>query len=181
MALNADYHLQCWSGKGIVRNAGSKNSASPDPIGFYYPRTLPTESNSVWDPSDWELIDTDAIVITLGGNDFSAPQSAWPSYEQIFNGYKTLVDSVQTTYNSTGVPPIVFLAVGPLPNDPDVYVGRVVADMNAQGNDRVYFINMKGTLTDPAHDVGCDGHPSVSGDAKMAAKMTKIMQSVLNW
>jgi hypothetical protein len=71
-------------------------------IHSYYPRTLPTETDSVWNPSDWELIDSDAIVITLGGNDFSAPQSAWPTYEQIFDGYQTLVDYVQSTYNSTG-------------------------------------------------------------------------------
>jgi hypothetical protein len=68
----------------------------------------------------------------------------------------------------------VFLAIGPLPNDPDVVVGQVVQEMNARGNKRVYFINMKGTLTDPTHDVGCDGHPSVSGDIKMATKVIII-------
>ncbi len=91
--------------------------------------------------------------------------------------FKLVADLTPNTcffFSEFRVPPIVFLAVGPLPNDPDVYVGRVVDDLNAQGNKRVFFINMKGTLTDPAHDYGCDGHPSVSGDAKMAAKVIHI-------
>mgnify|MGYP002385610621 CR=1 FL=1 len=90
-----------------------------------------------------------------------------------YNGlsaYRTRRDPGTHT-GAFSVPPIVFLAVGPLPNDPDVYVGQVVNDLNAQGNKRVHFINMKGTLTDPSHDYGCDGHPSVSGDIKMASKV----------
>lgn len=75
-------------------------------------------------------------------------------------------------YYST--PPAVFCAIGALPGDPVEYLGRIVQDLNAQGNERVYFVDLSNTLTDPKTDFGCDGHASTIGDQKIAGKVSQI-------
>ena len=53
---------------GVVRNYGSPNVTSPDPLPIFYPRAVANDNSSSWNPSQWQA---DAVVINLGSNDFS--------------------------------------------------------------------------------------------------------------
>jgi hypothetical protein len=65
-----------------------------------------------------------------------------------------------------------------LPGDPVEFLRQVVQDINALGNTRVYFVDLSNTLTDPKTDYGCDGHASVVGDRKIAAKVSTSMKII---
>lgn len=67
-AVNADFFVEAWSGKGMVRNYGDPNITSVDPFPKYYPYTLATEWTQKWDFYAWV---PDVIVINLGTNDYS--------------------------------------------------------------------------------------------------------------
>jgi hypothetical protein len=61
--LNAEIQVIAWSGKGAVRNANGSNPTSPDPLPFYYNRTLATSVNDYWVPSKYI---PDVVIIMLG-------------------------------------------------------------------------------------------------------------------
>ncbi|EFC37977.1 predicted protein [Naegleria gruberi] len=90
----SEIHIECWSGKGVVRNFADKNTTSVDPFPVYYPRTLANDANSVWEFRKTFI--PDIAVITLGTNDFStAPR---PSFEQFSNGYQKFLDFIFGKY-----------------------------------------------------------------------------------
>jgi hypothetical protein len=178
--LDAEYRIQCWSGKGVIRNNSAKNSTSADPFPYYYLRTVGM-LDSPWDFKQWQLSGDDVVIIGLGSNDYSQPQQYWPTYEQFYQGYANLITFIQQSYNSTGTPPAVFCAIGALPGDPVEYLGRIVQDLNAQGNERVYFVDLSNTLTDPKTDFGCDGHASTIGDHKIAGKLSAAIKAQMGW
>ncbi|HET6344699.1 MAG TPA: hypothetical protein VFH51_07190, partial [Myxococcota bacterium] len=62
-ALKAEYHLICWSGKGVYRNAdGSTDDLVPE----LWDRAVESDAASRWDPAGWV---PQVVVINLGTND----------------------------------------------------------------------------------------------------------------
>lgn len=61
--LGADYHIEAWSGKGVVKNAISLFETSEDPMPLYWPRTIATDPASHWNFTLWV---PDLVVILLG-------------------------------------------------------------------------------------------------------------------
>lgn len=166
------FHLECWSGKGVVRNYGYPNTTSPDPFPIYFNRSVGNEPNALWNFTSYV---PSAVVITLGGNDYSTPPQ--PSFEQFYQGYSNLLDTVFTVYGP-GLQHI-FGVCGPLSQDPCPQVQQVVETYN---DPRVTFISLANTLnsSDPL-DYGCDGHPSAIGDVKVSLVLAKGIQAVLGW
>jgi lysophospholipase L1-like esterase len=67
----------------------------------YYLRTVGM-LDSPWDFKQWQLSGDDVVIIGLGSNDYSQPQQYWPTYEQFYQGYATLITFIQQSYNTTG-------------------------------------------------------------------------------
>lgn len=89
--LKAEYHVECWSGKGVVRyvpfpllptalwlplnhrflrsNYGWPNITAPDPFPVDFPRTLANVESSRWDFDEWQ---PQVVLLNLGSNDFSS-------------------------------------------------------------------------------------------------------------
>jgi len=169
LALNADLHLEAWSGKGVVRNYGDKNITSINPFPIYFPRTLANDNLSNWNFSSWI---PDAVVINLGTNDYSTPPQ--PPQNVFEEGYKKFIASIQVAYASTQQLPI-FLVCGPLIGNPCCsYVQNVATELG------LYYIDLQNILTYP-EDYGCAGHPNVIGHQKMYNITSPFIQKVLNW
>lgn len=62
-ALNAELHVECWSGKGVVRNYGDKKQESDLPMPKYVPLALANDFAALWNFSNYV---PDTIVINLG-------------------------------------------------------------------------------------------------------------------
>ena len=99
-ALGADYQINAFSGRGMVRNyAGGEQGTS---YRTYYDRALPF-STDAWDPpADWQ---PDAVVVGLGINDFSTPlngNEAWATpaalREAWVTAYHGFIDTLRAQY-----------------------------------------------------------------------------------
>jgi hypothetical protein len=200
-------HIEAWSGKGVVRNFGDPSTTSVDPFPVYFNRTIAVHPDPIWDFAHFQ---PDAVVINLGTNDYSTyvsrrqslirKASAWynvryaPIYWQLVccsaaavamhsnptppqsvfvQGYQSLIAQVRSAYGSK-MP--IFLACGPMIGNPCCqYVQQVV-----QSSSNTHYIDLTKLNLQPS-DYGCAGHPSVSGQKKMAVAAEPVIASVLGW
>jgi lysophospholipase L1-like esterase len=172
--LDAAYTIAAVSGVGVVRNYNSDGAMSAGTMLTYYGRTVANDAQENLDFTDW---DPDAVVINLGTNDFST--TPHPKGEVFLNGYTNLIIKVRELYPQAHI----FAVAGPLMVGPAVDTIRsVVTQMNQVLNDdRVHFVLIENTLELSAVDFGCDWHPNVSGQAKIAAQLAPAMAEVLGW
>jgi len=170
--LNAEYNIEAWSGKGVVRNYGYPNITSPDPMPVYWNRSIAhrTDLTSVWSFKTWT---PNAIIINLGTNDYStAPVPPAPIFIQ---GYVSLINNILNSYTTASPAPVIVLLCGPLASGQCCdNVQRVARDLS------LHYLDMQGILQYP-QDFGCDGHPAVTGHYKMAQLLAPFLQKLLNW
>jgi lysophospholipase L1-like esterase len=172
-ALNADYAMVAYSGKGVVRNYGDANKTSTDPMPSLYGRTLCSDSTKTWDYTSWV---PQVVVINLGTNDFST--QPYPDKSVFQDAYKQLINRVQSQYPDVAV----FCLNGPMIGEPPgSYIEEVVVDCwQNNSNNKVYYIGIS-TSTLLMSDRGSDWHPNVSGQQKTADVVVPLIQSIMNW
>eukprot|EP01120_Amphizonella_sp_Union-15-10_P011252 TRINITY_DN4723_c0_g1_i1.p1 TRINITY_DN4723_c0_g1~~TRINITY_DN4723_c0_g1_i1.p1 ORF type:complete len:345 (+),score=53.77 TRINITY_DN4723_c0_g1_i1:55-1089(+) len=166
-ALNAEYHLEAWSGMGMVRNYGDKNITSETPFPALFPYILPTDRTTNWQYSKWV---PQVVIINLGTNDYST--EPYPPEDIFVRGYLNFINLLRSVYNPV---PKFFLVCGPMEGNPSC--GYV---KNAALQSRETYVDLMGILQFP-EDYGCDYHPSVGGHQKMANKTLPIIKSVMGW
>jgi len=166
--FKAQISVECWSGKGLVRNYGDKNITSPDPLPSYYNKTLASIDNS----PEWEFKwIPNGVVINLGTNDYST--QPFPPQTVFIPAYLDFIKYIRMHY---GQDVQLFLVCGPMTGSPCCdYVQQVVT----QAQPNVHYVNLQGILTQS--DLGCDYHPNVSGHSKMANITIPIIGTALNW
>ncbi|MCX4705879.1 SGNH/GDSL hydrolase family protein [Streptomyces sp. NBC_01373] len=159
--LNADYQINAFSGRGMVRNY---NGSSPDTdFRTYYDRALLNVEGDVWrNPGTWR---PQVVVVGLGINDFSTPLNPgerWGTEDELVAAYETayqgFLDKLRARYG-----PKTFLVVSAAHLSNTTAFARatlrIVQERNRQGDDRVrhwYY-------DDPGLDhLGCDWHPSLN-------------------
>jgi len=151
----------------MVRNYGDKNTTSAVPFPALYPYVLPSVKQGEWNFSSWI---PDVVIINLGTNDYST--QPYPPQDVYQNAY---VDFINTYTKAYFGHPKFFLICGPMQNSVSCpYVQNIATETKAT------YVDLLGILDYPA-DYGCNGHPSVSGHAKMADHIIPIIQSVMGW
>jgi lysophospholipase L1-like esterase len=162
-ALGAEYHIQCWSGKGVVRNYGEKTPTSPIPFPMIYKRTVANDANSTWNTAQWT---PDVVVINLGTNDFSTQPT--PEESVFVQGYINLINFVLGAYPDADV----FAMCGPMIRYPCcMYVHEAVSNFGPQ----VHYVD---SHVYGAHR-GCSGHPDLNMHQKMAQVLTTAIETEL--
>eukprot|EP00026_Physarum_polycephalum_P012618 Phypoly_transcript_12942.p1 GENE.Phypoly_transcript_12942~~Phypoly_transcript_12942.p1 ORF type:complete len:343 (+),score=42.39 Phypoly_transcript_12942:67-1095(+) len=164
--LNAQYQQESWSGIGLVRNAGDPNQTSQYPLPTRYPFIIPASFSEPWSFSSWV---PQAVVINLGTNDFSSPPV--PSQVEFENAYIEFIKNLTLAYNPH---PKFFLVCGPMEHPQYCPYTQNVATQLGQT-----YVSLQGLLA--SSDWGCDGHPGVSGHAKMANVTADYIKQVLGW
>jgi len=172
-ALNADYAMVAYSGKGVVRNYADPNKTSPDPMPSLYNRTCCADSTPVWDYASWI---PQVVVINLGTNDFSTKPH--PDKLVFQEAYTQLISRVQFQY--PGV--TIFCVCGPMIGEPCAgYIEEVVNQCQENNaNRQVYYIAISTSLM-TSSDRGSDWHPNVQGQKKIADVMLPIIQDTMHW
>ena len=172
-ALNADYHLVSYSGRGVVRNYGDSNKTSVDPMPSLYDRTCFFDSTLKWDFTSWI---PQAVVINLGTNDFST--KPYPDKNIFQEAYLRLINRIRTLY--PGV--TIFCICGPMIAEPCTGYIRVVVDQDQKDkrDKDVFFIEIKPEQL-AKNDLGCDYHPNIGGMNKMADIIVPIIRLRMNW
>jgi lysophospholipase L1-like esterase len=172
-ALNADYFLIAYSGRGVVRNYGDSCTTSRDPMPSLYDRTCYCDSTPTWDFSRWM---PQAVVINLGTNDFST--KPYPDKTVFQDAYIRLIQRVRSQY--PGV--TMFCLSGPMIGEPCTGYIKEVVKQQQKGirNKDVFFVEIpQSYLSDT--DWGCDHHPNITGMSKMVDVIVPIIKLWMNW
>ncbi len=171
--LNASYTIIADSGLGVVRNYNANDRFSQGTMFTQFKRTLGAR------PSEDYAFDQqpDAVIINLGTNDFSTtPQ---PHSEVFLQGYTELIGFIRAHYPDTHI----FAVGGPIMLDPaEATIQSAVEQMRRVLEDnRVHYVGIENNLVLTAVDYGCDWHPNVSGQQKIADQLTPTIAQTLNW
>jgi lysophospholipase L1-like esterase len=172
-ALNADYAMVAYSGRGVVRNYGDKNKTSDEPMPSLYNRTICADSTLVWDFSSWI---PQVVVINLGTNDFSTQPH--PDKEVFQQAYKQLINRVQSQYADVSI----FCISGPMIGEPcGSYVNELVNQCKQDNsNQKVYYIGIDTSVLTTS-DFGSDWHPNIQGQQKIADRVIPVIKEKMNW
>ena len=172
-ALNADYSLVAYSGRGAVRNYGDSSKTSKDPMPVLYERICFNDTTSKWNFSKWI---PQAVVINLGTNDFST--KPYPDKEVFQNAYIQLINRIRALY--PGV--TIFCICGPMIGEPCMgYIKEMVVNEQKKTRDKdVFFIPIPRSIMTDA-DWGCAMHPNISGAVKMMNEIVAVIKTYMNW
>ncbi|WP_374100587.1 SGNH/GDSL hydrolase family protein [Streptomyces sp. 7-21] len=157
--LDADYQLNAFSGRGMVRNYNGTDPGTD--FRTYYERALIHVEGDVWDrPASWQ---PGAVVIGLGINDFSTPLNPgerWATSEELVadytEAYHGFLDLLRARYGSGTALVVSATHVDGSGRFADA-ADAIVRERRQAGDDRVHFWY----YDDPRLDrMGCDWHPS---------------------
>lgn len=153
--LNADYRIEAFSGRGVVRNYNGLAPGEPLPVLF--PRMIPGQAEPRVAEDGWR---PDIVVVGLGTNDFSTPLhpgEAWADEAALRHDYReTYVTFVQSLKAARpGVR--VFLIAG------DTFAEDAAEVADRTGAKAVRITGM---------DSGaCHHHPSIADQKMMAERL----------
>jgi lysophospholipase L1-like esterase len=168
--LEADLHAEAWSGIGMYRDYGG-DTANTMPA--RWGRTLPEKTTSTWDTSQYV---PHAVVINLGTNDFAKGDPGKP-FE---TAYLTFVRRVRKAYPSAWI----FPSVGPMLSGTSLtsartYLNNVIATLKSEGDEKISLLEF--ATQSAADGYGCDWHPSLATNSKMAKLLEAELRSKLGW
>jgi lysophospholipase L1-like esterase len=172
-ALQADYALIAYSGRGVVRNYGDSHKTSSNTMPVLFERTCFSDSTLKWNFAGWI---PQAVVLNLGTNDYST--QPFPDSMVFQNAYTQLLHRVRSLYSGV----TMFCICGPMIGEPCAkYIKDVVLQEQKMGRDKdVFFIDVKrSALADT--DWGCDNHPNIQGMNKIADILISTMKLRMNW
>lgn len=176
--LGADYQINAFSGRGMVRNYNGGEPGTS--YRTYYDRALLADATDVWPkPRSWH---PQVVVIGLGINDFSTainpgepwtPESLRAAYH---DAYQAFIDKLRARYG-----PKTYLVVSAtyLSNTtaPADLAQRIVKERNDSGDNRVRY-----WYYDGLDYLGCHFHPSLHDHQLIADQLTAFLGTLrLRW
>lgn len=169
--LGVDLHTEAWSGIGMYRGYGGSMT---DQMPVRFLRTIPTDEASVWDFTQYV---PDAVVINLGTNDFSVGDPGAPFEE----AYEAFLADLRGRYPDARF----YCAVGPMLsgdtyNAAKAHLENVIAARAADGDDNVGLIEFS-PIDQATEGIGCDYHPNVATNERMADTLVARLRADLGW
>jgi hypothetical protein len=167
--LGAEYHLEAFSGKGVIRNWGDKQSRSADPFPPFLTQTLCREPKSAWDFSKWT---PHAVIIHLGLNDFSTAPEADP--KEFTKAYIDLLKQVREKYSKT----VIFCVAPAGVYNLSYLLDKIVEKRTSAGDKNIFLLTYPPATSNL---FGCDGHPNAMAQRQMADVLLQPIKDALYW
>ncbi|KFA62437.1 hypothetical protein S40285_06092 [Stachybotrys chlorohalonatus IBT 40285] len=180
-ALDADYSVVAWSGKGLIRNYAQSPPDPEPPMPVVYTRYGALDPNGSFTfPSSWV---PDAVVINLGTNDFSYLGVRDPvDPADLVNAFVDLIRLIHSNYPAA----VFFLVSSPMLSDSYPSAEDAQKSTHAQAirdtirrlcNLEIHFVDW------PAQgaEVACDYHPTAETQAIGAGLLVDSISDALGW
>ncbi len=165
-ALNADYSVVAVPGKGAARNWAAQGWTSNDNFITYYRRTLRNRREPEWEGYHRS---TDAVVISLGTNDFSTYPH--PPEAVFIQNYISLISEV---INKN---PDAFIVCMTFDKQPlKTYIRKAVKRLKREKGAKIRFLKIKNLSMD---ERGCDWHPNRKGHKRIADTLMRVLNREL--
>ncbi|CAL4868571.1 Acetylxylan esterase / glucomannan deacetylase [Asticcacaulis sp. MM231] len=163
---NADYQINAFSGRGIVRNY---DGFIGDTLPALYPYALYDGKTEYHDP----LWQPQLIVIALGTNDFSTPVHAgekWKTEAELIADYEaTYVNFVKSLRTKNPDAAVLLISYDPA-TTPQITTVR--DRLKAQGDAKVDFLEITGFTKN-----ACDYHPDTDDDRKISQTLIAYLDA----
>lgn len=182
LALGADVTTLCWSGRGVLRNYdGSTTGTMPE----LYEQAVPTDPPVAW--SSAAAARADAVVVNLGTNDFLGGAGKPLDLAAFEEAYVRFLRRVRAREPSAFVLVTTspMLKAEPSPSGPGTVeelararLEHVVARRTEEGDRRIELVPLDGDAT--AKNQGCDGHPNADDNARIAARLERVLRARLD-
>lgn len=175
--LHADYQLNAFSGRGMVRNYNGGEPGTS--YRTYYERALLSVPGDVWQPGRWR---PQVVVVGLGINDFSTPVNPGESWtpESLVEAYRTAyLDFIAQLRDRYGPRTTIVVSATPVSGSaqPAEVAQQVVRERNAQGDNRVRYWFYDSAGLDYG---GCHWHPSARDHVIIADRLEAYL-GTLRW
>lgn len=167
--FHAQSIIVAWSGAGMVRNYGASAKRSPDPFPTQYDKILGAVSDKKWDYSSWK---PDLVVVNLGTNDYSTTPN--PDDSMYIGDYHRFIDRIYSNY-----PGVSILCVSSgNGNTLDRNIKKIVSDeVTVRNHPNVFYAAYPNGM----EYTGCDWHPSISDNVKLANVLTDTIMKKMAW
>jgi lysophospholipase L1-like esterase len=175
-ALGAEVHLVCYGGRGLIRDwRGNRRVANAPQL---YELAVPDPPwRSGWDHAAFV---PDAVVVSLGSNDFNLDLGAFPEREEYVSAYVGFVRAIRLRAPRAHL----FLTEGAIVSD-ETDPRRPQKTVL-----REYLAETARRLTDPRVHVvesrhypgdACNAHPTGAQHAEMARDLDPVIRGALGW
>ena len=180
-ALDADYNIVAWSGRGLIRNYIDPSLDDQPAVPELYTRYGANDpADSYTFPEEWS---PEVVIIGLGTNDWGYVDYRDPMDPAVFT--ETMVDfvrSIQVHYTNA----TFFLLSSPMlsdgyPSTEDAQHSTqseaLQAAVTELGGDNIHFLDWPSQ----GSDVGCDYHPNAATHAAQAEVLAEAIAAELGW
>lgn len=169
--FGADYNLISHSGRGLVRNYGDSLQLSA------YETTMSARALRLYDEevgSAWDFATSpyrpDAVVITLGTNDFSTPPH--PAEADFVAGYRRLIETLREKWQNDALPVLCVVHAPEAVRCVEAMVAEIPHTAMADISSGVY---------NRTTDLGASEHPNRYGQEKMAKIVIERFAELTGW
>lgn len=175
-ALDAQVHLVCYGGRGLVRDWRGKHNVLNGPALF--DAALPVDGRPIaWDHAAFT---PDAVIVSLGTNDFNLALGAFPERHSFVAAYANFVRAIRARHHAAHV----FLTEGAIVNDdkdparPQKTVLRAYIADTVRGvrDPRVHAFASRHYPGD-----ACNEHPTGADHEAMARDLEPLLKAALGW
>lgn len=168
-AVGADASVVAGSGWGIYSdNGGDTNNVMPK----LFANTLGEQATPAWSFA----AKPQAVVINLGTNDASAGNMAAEKFKP---AYTAFVSSIREKYPDA----LILFALGSLMSGTDrtnaeQYMKEIISELAVGGDTKLKFLDLG---SQDVTSTGCDWHPDVDDDERMAELLATELRASLDW
>lgn len=170
--LDAQTDLVCYGGRGLERDYRGLGAAegvlnAPQFVPFAVATDDPA-LRAPWDASRWQ---PDAIIVSLGTNDFNLQKKKPLDEKKWVDEYVTFVLALRKDYPHS----FILLTEGAMVTNP------LLRQMVQQTVARVHNKKVKYVLATHYPGNGCNGHPTRAQHLRMADDLEPVIRQTLGW
>ena len=174
-ALQADYHIVAYSGRGVVQNYGC---TPENTLPVIWNEIFPDQDEPAW---DHQLFVPDVTVINLGTNDFNCSELDTSLFRA---EYKNFLAAIRWAYPESQI----VCVVGPMLSDDypvnslstiRYLIQSILEQTKRNGDEKLYYFEMSSQNGELGY--GADWHPSIAQQQKNADELTDFLTSITGW